>query len=244
MRHGKRGQRQNGTYKDNMSWDKWIHKSWFWTKCLFAGMAIVVASFVYGTFHPNSSIERDIKQEYDLEIIQKIKVLGLNEPAFEYTNNVQFVQAMHKCIDFLNMTITYDQRVPYEMIIGQAVLETGWGKSRFAKKANNLFGIRTFSSEVSHLLPEGIEDWPGWGVRKFKTKCSSVREYVRLLNEHPAYEDFRKLRKVMLDKNQSLDAIRLIKTLGKFSETPDYDKRTTRMILKVREMEKNLLTKD
>ena len=64
MRHGKRGQRQNGTYKDNMSWDKWIHKSWFWTKCLFAGMAIVVASFVYGTFHPNSSIERDIKQEF------------------------------------------------------------------------------------------------------------------------------------------------------------------------------------
>ena len=48
----------------------------------------------------------------------------------------------------------------------------------------------------------------------------------------------------MLDKNQSLDAIRLIKTLDKFSETQDYDKRTTRMILKVREMEKNLLTKD
>ena len=65
-----------------------------------------------------------------------------------------------------------------------------------------------------------------------------------MLNEHPAYEDFRKLRKVMLDKNQSLDAIRLIKTLDKFSETQDYDKRTTRMILKVREMEKNLLTKD
>ena len=30
------------------------------------------------------------------------------------------------------------------MIIGQAALESGWGKSRFAVKGNNLFGIRTF----------------------------------------------------------------------------------------------------
>jgi uncharacterized FlgJ-related protein len=244
LQHGKQGQRQNGTYKGNMNIYKWIEKSWFWTKCFFAVMVILIASFIYGTFNPNASIVKTIKQNYDLEIIKKIRILGLNEPAFEYTNNVQFVQAMHKCIDFLNMTTTYDQRVPYEMIIGQAVLETGWGKSRFAKKANNLFGIRTFSSEVPHLLVEGVEDWPGWGVRKFKTKCSSVREYIRLLNEHSAYSDFRKLRKYMLDRNQNLDALRLIKTLGKFSETPDYDKRTTKMILKVREMEKNLLTKD
>ena len=241
--HGSRGRSRHGTYRGQMSWDSLIHKSWFWTKCLFAAIIVVVASFVYGTFKPNASIIKSIKQDYDLEIIKKIKVLGLNEPSFEYTNNVQFVQAMHKCIDFLNMTTTYDQRVPYEMIIGQAVLETGWGKSRFAKQANNLFGIRTFSTEVPHLLASGIEDWPGWGVRKFKTKCASVREYIRLLNEHPAYSDFRKLRADMLSRNQNLDALRLIKTLDKFSETPDYDKRTTRMILKVREMEEKLLTK-
>ena len=51
--------------------------------------------------------------------------MDLMESTFEYTNDVQFVQAMHKCIDFLNMTTTYNKRVPYEMIIGQAVLETG-----------------------------------------------------------------------------------------------------------------------
>ena len=47
----------------------------------------------------------------------------------------------------------------------------------------------------------------------------------------------------MLSRNQNLDALRLIKTLDKFSETPDYDKRTTRMILKVREMEEKFLDK-
>tara|TARA_Y100001937_G_scaffold98799_1_gene134850 strand:- start:200 stop:949 length:750 start_codon:yes stop_codon:yes gene_type:complete len=240
---GNRDQSQRGTYRGQMNWNRLIHKSWFWTKCLFVAIAVVFATFVYGTYNPNASVVKNIKQEYDEEIIQKIKVLGLIEPSFEYTNDVQFVQSMHKCIDFLNMTISYDKRVPYEMIIGQAVLETGWGKSRFAKQANNLFGIRTFSTEVPHLLASGIEDWPGWGVRKFKTKCSSVKEYIRLLNEHPAYSDFRKMRKQMLDRDQNLDALRLIKTLGNFSTTPDYDKRTTRMILKIRAMEEKLLTK-
>ena len=32
------------------------------------------------------------------------------------------------------------------MLVGQAVLESGWGMSRFAKRANNLFGIRVFKS--------------------------------------------------------------------------------------------------
>ena len=66
---------------------------------------------MYGTYNPNASVVKNIKQEYDEEIIQKIKVLGLIEPSFEYTNDVQFVQKMHKCIDFLNMTISYDKKI-------------------------------------------------------------------------------------------------------------------------------------
>ena len=50
---------------------------------------------------------------------------------------------MHKCIDYINFTLPHSKRVPFEMIIGQAALESGWGSSRFAKEAKNLFGIRT-----------------------------------------------------------------------------------------------------
>ena len=119
------------------------------------------------------------------------------------------------------------------MIIGQAALESGWGTSRFATEGNNLFGIRTWTKETPHLLPVGIEQWPGWGVRVFPSKCDSVKEYVRLLNEHPAYEDFRELR---LKTN---DPIALIKTLDKFSTTKDYDVRVIRMIKKIRKLEES-----
>ena len=67
----------------------------------------------------------------------------------------------------------------------------------------------------------------------FKTKCDSVREYIRLLNEHPAYEDFRVMRAKMLAKNQKLDSKKLIKTLKAFSTTEDYDQRVINMMSKI-----------
>ena len=65
------------------------------------------------------------------------------------------------------------------------------------------------------------------GCKIFPSKCDSVIEYVRLLNEHNAYEDFRRLR----EKTQ--DPLLLIKTLDKFSTTKDYDKELFRIIKKI-----------
>ena len=84
---------------------------------------------------------------------------------------------------------------------------------------------------MPHLLPQGVSKWPGWGVRAFASKCDSVQEYVRLLNEHQAYVKFREARKT------SNDPIVLIKTLDKFSTTADYDKRVIRIINKIRKLE-------
>ena len=169
--------------------------------------------------------------ELDKYYVDKIEEMDFQEPEFTYINDTQFVRATHKCIDYINLTTPKHLRVPYEMILGQAALESGWGTSRFAKEANNLFGIKTWNKNTPHLLPEGINKWPGWGVRVFASKCDSVKEYIRLLNEHPAYEDFRKLR---LKTN---DPIKLIKTLDKFSTTTDYDKRVIKVINEIRKLE-------
>ena len=42
-----------------------------------------------------------------------------------------------------------------------------------------------------------------------------------------------------IDKNQQLDSIVLIRTLDKFSTTPDYDKRVIRMIKRIRKLEED-----
>ena len=213
------------------NWDLLLEKSWKFMKILFALIVFAVLCYGYGTFKPNSHAKLKINAELDEFYMNKIKEMDLQEPEFVYSNDIQFVRALHKCINYINFKTPKHLRVPYEMIIGQAALESGWGTSRFATKANNLFGIRTWSKDVPHLLPHGIEKWPGWGVSSFPSKCDSVQEYVRLLNEHQAYVKFREARKT------SNDPIVLIKTLDKFSTTADYDKRVIRIINKIRKLE-------
>ena len=215
----------------NIDWQKVINKSWYYTKILFLCLGIVLGAYAYGTFNPNEYAEKKIFKIAENDYLVKVKNMELVEPSMEYTNDVQFVRALHRCIDYINFTLPHSKRVPFEMIIGQAALESGWGTSRFAKEAKNLFGIRVFSKDSPHLLPRGIKKWSGGGVRVFPSKCASVIEYVRLLNEHPAYKEFRELRE------KTNDPIKLIKTLDAFSTTADYDQRVIRIIKKIRKLE-------
>lgn len=201
------------------------------------GVVVLSVSYGAGTFNPNIYTVAKIENETERYYNNWAASLGLNEPSFEYNNDVQFVKALNKCIDFVNFTTDKHQRVPIEMIVGQAALESGWGTSRFALEANNLFGIRTYKKSEPHLLPLSMKKWKGWGVKKFETKCDSVKYFVNLLNNHHAYEEFRKVRKDMLRKNQPLDATVLIKTLDKYSTTENYAELVISIIEKTRKLE-------
>tara|TARA_R110002050_G_scaffold199152_1_gene333968 strand:+ start:444 stop:1133 length:690 start_codon:yes stop_codon:yes gene_type:complete len=220
-----------------INWDNLLDKAWMYTKIFFVSGIVCAMAFAWGTWYPNKWSKAKVNGELEHFYLEKIKDLDLREPEFSYNDDMQFVRAMHKCIDYINFTTPKDKRVPWEMVIGQAALESGWGKSRFATDGNNLFGIRTFTETTPHLLLVGVTEWPGWGVRKFSSKCDSVKEYFRLLNEHRAYKNFRTKRQVMLENNKPLDSIVLIKTLDKFSTTKDYDKRVIRMINKIKKLE-------
>ena len=220
------------------NWEKLLNTTWFYTKVLFAMMTLMLITYMWGTYNPNKKAVKNANVELEQFYIQKIKDMELREPEFVYSNDIQFVRAMHKCIDYINFSLPRLDRVPYEMIVAQAALETGWGTSRFAVEGNNLFGIRTWDKDTPHMIAQGMgKKWPGWGVRIFASKCDSVKEYIRLLNEHPAYEDFRKMRAAMWAKNQKLDSKKLIKTLTAFSTTTDYAERVINMMSKIEKVQ-------
>ena len=213
---------------------------WMWAKRIFWSVLILAIVYGAGTFYPNPLAKKWVNEELRQEHTKWAQNLGLVSKEMKYKTKKEFIKELGYCVDYINFTTPVDKRVPIEMLVGQAVLESGWGQSRFAKEANNLFGIRVFKSTAPHLLPLGVEKWQGWGVRVFKTKCDSVREYIRLLNEHPAYEDFRTLRAQMQATNQPLDSVKLIKTLKAFSTTTDYASRVINMMSKI---EKELTSK-
>ena len=215
-------------------------KTRLWAKRIFWSILVLAIVYGVGTFYPNPIAKKWANEEIRHEHTKWAQNLGLVSKEMRYKNKKEFIKELGYCVDYINFTTPVDKRVPIEMLVGQAVLESGWGTSRFAKEANNLFGIRVFKSTAPHLLPLGVEKWQGWGVRVFKTKCDSVKEYIRLLNEHPAYEDFRTMRAKMLATNKPLDSKKLIKTLKAFSTTEDYALRVINMMSKI---EKELSSK-
>ena len=169
---------------------------------MIVGGIFTISIYTLGTFNPNPTVIRDITPE----------------PSFSYNNETQFVHALSECIDFQNLSVPKNQRIPKNMILAQSILETGWGESRIAVQANNLFGIKSFKKTVKHIHAEKDNSIM---YRVFTNKCDSVKYYIELLNNHPAYKNFRKARAVYIKNGKEPNPYQLIKTLDNYSETDD-----------------------
>ena len=60
-----------------------------------------------------------------------------------------------------------------------------------------------------------------WGVKKYKTKCQSVKDMIRILNTHPAYEEFRDEREQQLETGK-WNYRKLLSGMTAWSTNPDY----------------------
>ena len=185
---------------------------------------IALAAFVLGTFFPNPVAKRTVQTE---TVNWAIK-LGFGVPRFEYSNNKEFVTSLTHCINYLNFNIPRQKRVNTELIIAQAIVESNYGTSRFAREGNNLFGIRVWSKEgmLPHKQPDSID----WRVRVFKSKCESVKYYIEILNTKKAYAEFRRVREITVNRNP----IAMAKTLDNFSTNKEYEKHVIEVIYKLR----------
>lgn len=108
--------------------------------------------------------------------------------------------------------------VPVALVLAQAAQESGWGTSRFALEANNLFGIWTWDSEQGSVPV----DRPGDAnhlVRVYPDLQSSVRAYLHNINIGFAYVDFRNMRAHMRATGKPLDAFQLAGALNRYSIT-------------------------
>lgn len=170
----------------------------FLTKLLLVSLVLGLA-YGLGTFKPNPYVVKKIQKEEDLKMVQLAKEFGLHEPEYTYKNSAEFVLATNKCIDYLNWTTASDQRIPRDILVAMAVVESAYGTSRFATEGNALFGVRTWDlKNVAHMKPLAIPN-AKFGVKKYKSKCGSVADVIDILNRHPAYEEFRIERSKQLD---------------------------------------------
>lgn len=82
--------------------------------------------------------------------------------------------------------------VPVRLALVQAAVESGWGTGRFAREANNYFGMWTWRH--AGLVPEDRDDGANHSVAAYPDAAASVRAYLYTLDVGPAYSELRRLR--------------------------------------------------
>ena len=184
---------------------------------------VIAGAWIAGTFNPNDYTVQKIEDEFHKKEMRIIEELGLKEPEFEFSDKVSFINATSTCVSYLNWTTDKDKRVPISIIIAMAGIESAWGKSRFATEGNALFGVRTWSLDtVPHMKALGNPN-ASWGVKKYKTKCESIKDMIKILNTHPAYEKFREARATQLEDGK-WNYRSLLSGMTAWSTNPDYQK--------------------
>ncbi|WP_122893721.1 glucosaminidase domain-containing protein [Arcobacter peruensis] len=106
--------------------------------------------------------------------------------------------------------------IPPALSLSQAAIESGWGKSRFVKEANNIFGHWTYSSKIG-MIPKQRNAGAKHFIRVFKTMQASVNAYMLNLNRNNAYKAFHKKRYAIRLKNKKPTGLELSQTMINYS---------------------------
>jgi Bax protein len=142
----------------------------------------------------NIKIERqqikDIEKKFKNKTISEKEIKELEELANKYKLDTGPLDRIlfRKLLQRINI-------IPMSLALGQAIIESGWGQSRFAIEGNALYGQWTYDQQQG-LIPKRRDPDKTHAVKKFDRLEDSVISYMFNINTHPAYYDFRVVRRL------------------------------------------------
>ncbi len=108
--------------------------------------------------------------------------------------------------------------VPPSLTLAQAAIESGWGKSRFTRLANNIFGHWEYSSDGIQPKSNYNNIDINYSLKIFPSIEDSVKAYLLNLNRNPAYKNFRKKRFEFKKNDKFFTGITAASTLKYYSQ--------------------------
>lgn len=165
-----------------------------------------------------SMIEAQLKRQYDnqAEANREVNIVGLPERSAFKALTAEFQQAGKSAVqlqqkdsensvsgmaspeEFVANIMPYAKLageklgVDYKVIIAQAALESGWGKSL---NANNLFGIKAGANwqglsqtKQTKEFIDGVETGQQATFRGYQNYADSFSDYVRFIQQSPRYK--------------------------------------------------------
>ena len=195
---------------------------------LYIISSLLVIAFAAGTFWPNWAVKKKVALSATDTIKNRARSFGLVEPLMNYYNQKTFIEAVSKCVDYLNFEYTSEQEIPKAIIISMAMIESDNGSSRFALEGNALFGVRTWDANQPQLKAYRNLN-AKWGIKKYPTKCASVRDMINILNTKPVHREFQRER--LLQRTLGMKNVyRLAGSINSWATNPEYSQEIKEVI--------------
>jgi len=160
------------------------------------------------------------------EIWEQRKILEVAKNTADYQTIITIAK-MYKintdAVDIDALIMLANERVlpvPTSLALAQAAIESGWGTSRFSIQGNALFGQWSWSPG-SGLKPLEASNSQAV-VRSFPELQGSVTAYMKNLNTHFAYQEFRDLRNSYVSDGKWPDGIDLASAMHPYAEIGDH----------------------
>lgn len=159
--------------------------------------------FLFSCYVSLNAVEFDNRDDFIDFVktnIQEVNENILNERKILLDNNNQEQELVNDIlkkysIEDIDNTVEIEKKVqviPEEIAIIQAIVESNFGKSRSARVANNLFGMRTFSKDTPSIKP--LNKNVKHKIRAFTDYKECIELYAKLLNTSSFYKHFREIR--------------------------------------------------
>jgi Bax protein len=105
--------------------------------------------------------------------------------------------------------------IPREIVLAQAILESGWGRSVSAQATYNYFGITSASAGKGYEVTRSKSRI--YYLKQYDSRLDGILDYMHLLNTHSAYTSFRAIRQH--ERRKGLDnPVALLPGLIRWSE--------------------------
>ena len=144
---------------------------------------------------------------------------------FKYSNKDEFVKGITECTVHFNSAIPPQYRAVVVISVAQAILESNWGESRFAKLGNNFYGMIQTDKTEPHIKALDSDIL----LKRYGRKCESVADYITLLNIGRDFVEYRNVRdKETVTREVNLDEI--INTLHTFAVDKEYTKKIKKTV--------------
>ena len=128
--------------------------------------------------------------------------------------------------------------IPPSLALSQAAIESGWGKSRFVKEANNIFGHWTYSNKGLKPKSKYKHITIDYSIRIFPSLEDSIRAYMKNLNTNLAYKDFRELRYKYHKNNKRFTGLIAADTMINYSQKKEEYVKLLKQLIKSHNWEK------